>query len=133
MPSSTAVLHAQPPGPVAGQANADISDLSQKSQPSVVGFMPASVAATMAAANERWDETPEDDIVEETIEMGDVKHVVNTIEDNLDEALGTAAQSLWNFASSMTGVTEATTFGRLRKDVSSHLGPLSHNLSSKLE
>lgn len=133
MPSSTAVLQTQPSGLVADQANAEISDLSQKSQPPVVGFMPASVAASMAAANERWDETPEDDIVEETIEMGDVKNVVNTIEDNLDEALGTAAQSLWSFASSVTGVAEATTFDRLRQNVSSHLGPLGQNLSSKLE
>lgn len=133
MPSSTAVLHGQPPGSQGGQINVEIGESPQNKLPSGVGFIPASVAATMAAANERWDETPEDDILEEPIEMKDVKNVVNKIEDNIDEALDTAAQSLWSFASSVTGVTDAATLGRLRQNVSSHLAPLGQNLSSKLE
>lgn len=61
-----------------------------------------------------------------------IKAAVGEIDDNIDDALGQAADSFWNFATSVTGkVTNAVKDGQpgfenLRKNVTSRLAPLDH-------
>lgn len=61
-----------------------------------------------------------------------IKAAVGEIDDNIDDALGQAADSFWNFATSVTGkVTSAVKDGQpdfenLRKNVTSRLAPLDH-------
>lgn len=69
---------------------------------------------------------------DETLTFGGIKAAVNEIDDNLDDALGHAADSIWSFATSVTGKVTSVVkdgppdFENLRKNVTTRLAPLDH-------
>lgn len=73
--------------------------------------------------------------------MTDIRAAVDELDENIDEAFGHAAQSIWRLAASVTGsvssaVGETPSLGQIRENVTTRLKPLdalSHNLSSRLE
>lgn len=77
----------------------------------------------------------------EELTVSDIRAAVDEIDENIDEALGSAAQSIWRLATSVTtsvtsAVGDAPSLEQLRNNVTSHLKPLDaigHNLSTKLE
>lgn len=77
----------------------------------------------------------------EQLTISDIRVAADKLDDNIDEAFGQAAQSIWRLASTVTGsvssaVGDAPSLGQLRENVASHLVPLDslgHNLSSRLE
>lgn len=60
--------------------------------------------------------------------MSDLRAAVDDLDENLDEALGHAADSIWSFATSVTGkvssVVDQPGLETLRKNVTSRLAPL---------
>lgn len=74
------------------------------------------------------DSDPQEENGSNALSLSRLGAAVEEIDDNIDDALGNAADSIWSFATSMTGkvtrVVKEGDFENLRKNVSSHLRPL---------
>ncbi|KAI0565110.1 BSD domain containing protein [Gracilaria domingensis] len=102
--------------------------LSQETSPSE---LPNKELASDSGENLKTEGEPEKGSVQQTQEItfDDIRAAADQIDENIDNALGHAADTLWSFASSVRGtmssvVNDESGLAGLRKNVTSHLAPL---------
>lgn len=132
---------AKDPESTAGRAtlpeNADVARPGEESD------TPESPVAKVLFSEAHGDEAFEEDRSDpgKTITLNDIKSSIDEMDGNFDDALGQAADSIWSFATTVTGkVTTAVKEGQpslenLRKNVTSRLAPLdtiSRDISSQI-
>eukprot|EP00737_Agarophyton_chilense_P001964 gb/GEZJ01002219.1/.p1 GENE.gb/GEZJ01002219.1/~~gb/GEZJ01002219.1/.p1 ORF type:complete len:499 (-),score=104.64 gb/GEZJ01002219.1/:4163-5659(-) len=124
MSSSTKQEAPQAPSPTDVSAHRNLSTESPGSTE------PASKGPTSdSKSGEGPERTEEMEEQTQEITLDDIRAAADQIDENIDNALGHAADTLWSFASSVRGtmssvVSDESGLANLRKNVTSHLAPL---------